>query len=192
MHSDFLEIATQFKEFKVRKKRLVADMAAGYEIFGEPPNQTFLFHKHDDVVAGEQVITLEVIKAVVFLAMYCEAYIWDLGASILGDQYAKKYLDKLDTFSKWVVIPRMLFGKGLDTGHHSMEKLRELIRWRNEFVHAKSKDATDLQRNLAKFQDDFKPLDEKIDLEGIFAGIDELFAQLRHLDPAGYHHFTWE
>lgn len=65
--------------------------------------------RQDEIHEGEDAMNREIIKAIVFLAMYCEAYIWDLAASVLGDNYTHKYLDKLDTFSKWVIIPEHYF-----------------------------------------------------------------------------------
>ncbi|MBD1425675.1 hypothetical protein [Sphingobacterium arenae] len=193
VHSHFLDIALASKrEVKILKKQLEDDIAAGYEIVGEGWNRSIIMYRHDEIMEGEDALTCEMIKSVVFLAMYCEAYIWDLAASLLGDNYAQKYLDKLDTFSKWVVIPRMLFGAGLDVGHHSMETLKELIRWRNNFVHSKSKNVKGIHENPDKFKDEFIPLDQKIDLEDIFNKIGELFLQLRKVDPAGLHKLRTE
>lgn len=143
--------------------------------------------RQDEIHEGEDAIDREIIKAIVFLAMYCEAYIWDLAASVLGDNYTHKYLDKLDTFSKWVIIHQLLFGESIDPGHHSMEKLKELIRWRNNFVHSKSKNGTGIQEDFSKFEHYFVPLGEQIDLDGMFKQISELFDELQKLDPAGIH-----
>lgn len=193
MHSYFLDIAlTSKKEVGILKKQLEDDIAAGYQIIGDEPNQRIIMNRHNEVVKSEEALTREIIKSVVFLAMYCEAYIWDLAASIMGDNYAKKYVDKLDTFSKWVIIPKLLFGVSLDVGHHSMEKLKELIRWRNNFVHSKSKDARDFPQTPDKFEKDFTPLDQQMDLDDIFNKISELFVELQKIDPEGSHNFRTE
>lgn len=76
---------------------------------------------------------------VCFSAMALESFIYDYAARFLGDGYTSKYLDKLDAVSKWLVVPRLITGKELDRGGQSMELLRDLVRQRNQMIHAKSR-----------------------------------------------------
>jgi hypothetical protein len=60
----------------------------------------------------------------------------------LTDQLPKSYfldhLDKLDVFSKWVVVPRIAAGSQLKKSDQAMQDLRWLIKERNRLVHFKS------------------------------------------------------
>jgi hypothetical protein len=77
-------------------------------------------------------------QTIVFSAMSCEAAIFDLAAIQLGDDYASKYLDKLDLVSKWVVVPPLICGRSMNTDGPAINALRELTRLRNALVHHKS------------------------------------------------------
>lgn len=77
-------------------------------------------------------------QTIVFSAMSCEAAIFDLAAIQLGDDYASKYLDKLDLVSKWVVVPPLICGRSMNVDGPAINALRELTRLRNALVHHKS------------------------------------------------------
>ena len=191
MHEYFLEIAlASYEVYQKLFDNLKLHKDKGGFLHEEGGAQQFFYHEHSKVFQYEQEITVEIIKAVVFLNMYCEAYIWDLGASVLGDSYAKKHLDKLDTLSKWVVIPRLLFGKSIDPGHHGLGSLKELIKWRNDFVHSKSKDGINLLRAPENYPKELVPLEEQIFLKAIFEGIRDLFIELDKTDPGNSHYLN--
>jgi len=76
---------------------------------------------------------------VVFSALTLEAYINHYGISRLSKNYFSKYLDKLDMFAKWIVIPKVVTGKQLDPGSVAMQDLDWLVTLRNNLVHYKSK-----------------------------------------------------
>jgi len=78
------------------------------------------------------------IKAVTFGAMCLESFIYDYAANSFSDTYVRKYLDKLELVSKWVVIPRLTTGKDFPRESKAFEDLRRLIKERNDLVHAKS------------------------------------------------------
>lgn len=99
----------------------------------------------------------------------------------------KKHLDKLDTLSKWIVIPKLLFCQQIDERHHSIGILKELIRLRNDFVHSKSKDGAAFIRNPQDYPGELVPLEDKINLYRIFDGIKDLFLQLDAMDPGNSH-----
>jgi hypothetical protein len=79
------------------------------------------------------------IIAIVFSAMYFEAFIYDYAASCLGDNYVKEHLDKLDFISKWLVIPKLITGKELSKKKQAYQTLKRLHKDRNSLVHLKSK-----------------------------------------------------
>ena len=77
-------------------------------------------------------------QSIVFSAMCLEAFIYDYAANNFTDTYAKKYLDKLDIASKWVIIPKMITGKDFPTDSQAFQDLQRLIKERNNIVHSKS------------------------------------------------------
>lgn len=85
------------------------------------------------------MIELASMVAVVFAALALEAFINDYGREKLSKAYFENYLDKLDLVAKWIVIPRFVLGKQLDSGSRGMNSLRWLVRLRNDLVHYKSK-----------------------------------------------------
>lgn len=76
---------------------------------------------------------------VIFCATSLEAYINHYAISHLSKNYLKTYLDKLDLFSKWIVIPRIITGTQLDPGCKALQELSWLITLRNRLVHSKSR-----------------------------------------------------
>jgi hypothetical protein len=76
---------------------------------------------------------------VVFSALTLEAYINHYGISRLSRNYFSNYLDKLDMIAKWIVIPKVVTGKQLDSGSAAMQDLDWLVTLRNKLVHYKSK-----------------------------------------------------
>jgi hypothetical protein len=75
---------------------------------------------------------------IIFCALSLEAYINDYAINRTSKSYLKNYLDKLDLYSKWVVIPRLLTGSQLDTAAQPMQDLDWLIKQRNKLVHFKT------------------------------------------------------
>ncbi len=60
----------------------------------------------DDLAKSSSIV-------IVFSAMAIEAYIYDYAARHFGDNFVKDNLDKLDTISKWIVIPKLITGRDL-------------------------------------------------------------------------------
>ena len=75
---------------------------------------------------------------IVFSAITLEAYIYDYAARYLTDSFVKDHLDKLDTFSKWVVVPALITGRELPPHPNWQGPLRQLIKTRNSIIHHKS------------------------------------------------------
>ena len=80
-----------------------------------------------------------VLIVVVFCATSLETYINHYAISHLSRSYFKKYLDKLDLLSKWIVIPRITTGAQLDAGSRPLQDLSWLITLRNKLLHHKSR-----------------------------------------------------
>lgn len=80
-----------------------------------------------------------VLAPIVFAAMCLEAFIYDYGASYLGDAYMKKHLDRLEIPSKLVVATKLVTGKDFPVGGQAFEGLKNLVKSRNRLVHFKSK-----------------------------------------------------
>lgn len=75
---------------------------------------------------------------VVFCALAVEGYIYDYAARNLGDSFVESHLDKLDVISKWVVIPKLITGKGFPKDSRGFQLLRQLVTNRNFIAHSKS------------------------------------------------------
>lgn len=56
----------------------------------------------------------------------------------MGDGFVSDHLDKLDTLSKWVIIPKLITGKSLPSEQKWLESLKKLIKIRNSIIHHKS------------------------------------------------------
>ena len=82
------------------------------------------------------------IISVVFSAMSIESFIYNYAASYLNDKYVKEHLDKLGVVDKWVIIPRLITGKQINKSECAFNLLKEVIGFRNEYVHNKSEPLT--------------------------------------------------
>ncbi|HIJ72316.1 MAG TPA: hypothetical protein HPP87_13320 [Planctomycetes bacterium] len=89
----------------------------------------------DEIEAMEQSYAI----VVVFAAMCMEAFIYDYAAQNLSGKFVKNHIDKLDLKPKWVIVPQLVTGKKFDTGSKAFELLVKLVKYRNELVHAKSR-----------------------------------------------------
>ncbi len=92
---------------------------------------------------------------VIFCGTSLEAYINYYGIRKLSKNYFSTYLDKLDLFSKWVVIPRIITGTQLDVGSKPLQDLAWLIALRNKLVHYKSRkiEVADIKNNIVLSND---------------------------------------
>lgn len=78
---------------------------------------------------------------IVFAMISVEAYVYDYAARHLKDSFVKKYIDKLDPLSKWVIVPKLITGKELPRGGEWFQLLKNLVRERNSIIHSKSSEA---------------------------------------------------
>ncbi len=93
-----------------------------------------------------------------FAAMCLEAFIYDYAATNFSDTYVKKYIDKLDLVSKWVVVPKLVLGKEFPRSSRSFSFIRSIKRERDKLVHSKSRPQLsdkERERELAKYT--FRP-----------------------------------
>lgn len=88
---------------------------------------------------------------IIFSAMTIEAYIYDYAARHLGDTYVKDHLDKLDTLSKWIVIPKLVTGIEIPRNDNWRKLLTRLIKARNSVVHYKSSEPPAPLPNMRKY-----------------------------------------
>jgi hypothetical protein len=115
------------------------------------------------------------IIVVVFSAMAIEAYIYDYAARNLGDTFVKDHLDKLDTLSKWIIIPELVTGKEMPRHENWRELLTKLIKTRNSITHHKSSNPSvgDAKKYLKKLSDEsdiiFETARQSINLLGVLA-----------------------
>jgi hypothetical protein len=93
----------------------------------------------DKVHTHEMNIRDNGVVVIIFSALCLEAAAYDYAAIHLGDSYTKKYLDKLDPVSKWIIIPRLIIGTSFNQDGIAITTLSKLIKSRNSLVHAKSK-----------------------------------------------------
>jgi len=82
----------------------------------------------------------------------------------LGDVFVKDHLDKLDTLSKWILIPKLITGSELPRQQKWFELLKKLIKTRNSIIHHKSSEgptrSTDIQQYFKKQETDIEFLYE--------------------------------
>ncbi len=118
---------------------------------------------------------------IVFAAFAAEAAINAYGVRRLTGSYFNDHLDKLDTKSKWVVIPRMVTGTPFPKDRNVYNLLKQTMDWRNMLVHPKSPMMNDFQKeaearlNVTGDLIAFVPQAIKM--------LDELAATAKELDP---------
>lgn len=120
---------------------------------------------------------------IVFCALSLEAFINDYAIDHLSKSYLEKYLDKLDLYAKWVVIPRFLTGSQLDTGAKPMQDLDWLIKQRNKLVHFKTETL-----GLSELDDKLDLYNEKTARKAILT-VKNIVLALHNIDKRA--HETW-
>jgi hypothetical protein len=136
----------------------------------------FYHPEYENYKATHKKADRDYLSSFLFLSLFLEAYIYDFAARRLSDSYVTKYLDKLDVISKWIIIPKLITGKELDTSRHSFAILKQIFSLRNKFVHHKTSEIT-IER-VAKYNS----LDELIKLSDILSAIADIFKQLDKID----------
>ena len=119
-------------------------------------------------------------QVIVFLTMYLEAYIWDQGATYLGEKTMER-LDKLGPQDKWDIIPRLLLDKPFSIKAHHQGYLKSLLQERNRLIHHKSVDVWPYigkQIPLKEMPKDLIDFWDRIDLRRYFEVARHLTASL--------------
>ncbi|MGE4490018.1 MAG: hypothetical protein AB7E95_10795 [Kiritimatiellales bacterium] len=108
--------------------------------------------KKTDFIKDPEVwdISTEVSKqysvAIVFAQAFLESFIFDYSSEFLGADYFVDYLDKLDTLSKYIIVPELISGKATDRNSTGINWLREIVRYRNDMIHSKSFIGNDIEK----------------------------------------------
>jgi hypothetical protein len=106
----------------------------------------------------EDELSKSVAIVITFSVMVLESYIYDYAARHLTDTFVKDHLDKLDTFSKWVIIPSLITGREIPQQSNWRGLLKKAIKARNSIIHYKSSQPPTLFHNkkqyIEKLQED--------------------------------------
>ena len=131
---------TEFDKLNPKVQKAREELSVFLSSCDDPENPPADYHmKYMELDPIEEARDQSCIIAVVFTAMYFEAFIYDYAASCVGDRYTKNHLDKLDFISKWVVVPRLVTGNEISKSGRAYESLKKLHKDRNSLVHLKSK-----------------------------------------------------
>ena len=129
----------------------------------EPQKRTIEVRLAGAVISDEKIplefelmnIDIELAKlgsiTIVFTMISVEAYIYDYAARHFTDSFVKKYIDKLDPISKWVIVPKLVTGKELSRGGEWFKLLKDLVRERNSIIHSKSSQPPSAAREARKY-----------------------------------------
>lgn len=79
---------------------------------------------------------------IVFSVMMIKSYVYDYAARHLRDSYVKKHLDRLDTLSQWIKIPKLITEKELSQPQLWASPLEKIIKLRNKITHHKTQDVS--------------------------------------------------
>lgn len=77
--------------------------------------------------------------SVIFSALTLEAFINNYGIEHFSRNYFGKHLDKLPAVSKWIIIPKLVTGRALDSDSQPYEQLKRLFKRRDFLVHYKTR-----------------------------------------------------
>jgi len=172
----------RFLSFSLRNYKELKINIVDYNNTQEPqPDEDYFESKKHKL---EEKIFENYLLIIVFISMFMESYIYDYGARILGDNYIKKHIDKLDVISKWVIIPKIITTKEIDKKRHSFEIFKKVISLRNKITHWKSykgsQDKLMREATEPKFYEQIDPLI-------IFESILDIFKQLENIDNVDSH-----
>lgn len=104
----------------------------------------------------EENLTKKVSSVVVFCAMAIESFLNDYAAAALNDNNYYKCYDSLSIASKFQLIVQFILRKEFDKGKEPYGLLSKLTTSRNELVHNKSQDFSEILENPEKFQGEKK------------------------------------
>lgn len=93
----------------------------------------------DYVCEKNAAIQRSAMVSVIFSALTLEAFINNYAIERFSRSYFDNHLDKLNPVSKWVLVPKLITGKAIDTDGQPYERLKKLFKLRDRLVHYKTK-----------------------------------------------------
>lgn len=88
---------------------------------------------------------------IVYSALCLESLINDYCVFRKSSTYFKNHIDKLDTPSKWLLVPKIITNKEISSDSETYELIKDLYSLRNSLVHPKSKEVDiDSDDNIIK------------------------------------------
>ena len=172
----FERLDPEFKKIKKEIDSIVSECDSPED----PPDEYYL--KHLEIEPIEEERDQSCIIAVVFTAMYFEAFIYDYAASCLGDNYSKEHLDKLDFIAKWMVIPRLVTGKEISKSGQAYQALKQLHRDRNSLVHLKSREMNFNAEEMANFLAQ-REIEIQASVKNCRLALEQVVEELLEIDP---------
>lgn len=121
-------------------------------------------------------------NVIVYSAMCLESLINDYCVIRKSKTFFNNYIDKLDTISKWKVVPELMTGNSIPEGHHSFELLKKLFKLRNRMVHPKSKEFDWSIKDPQYFATSYDELELK-NIDDCIESIKIITNQLYLIDP---------
>jgi len=109
-----------------------------YVVCKEKLNSTHADIRDDSIWNASIEVSKHLSVAVVFAHAFLESFIFDYGSEFLGSDYFINYLDKLDTLSKYIVVPELISEKEVNQTSGAINRLREIVKYRNALIHSKS------------------------------------------------------
>ena len=113
----------------------------------------------------------------IFCALTLEAFINSYGISSFSKSYFENHLDRLNPVSKWLIIPKLLTGKQINTDGPGYELLKETFKLRDKLVHYKSR-----KKKLSELMEEQDWVTEKHAQRSI-EGVTAIVQELKSIDP---------
>jgi hypothetical protein len=119
-------------------EQLINDYTQAWDKLQKATSEEDKLEKAVEVMTLGLDIEKKSLIVITFSAMAIEAYIYDYALEHFSANFTEKFLDKLDTVSKWVIIPQLVTGKEFPRDGQAFQLLKELVVERNKIIHHKS------------------------------------------------------
>jgi hypothetical protein len=130
----------------------------------------------DFVSEKNAAIQRSAMVVVVFSALTLEAFINHYGIERVSRSFFDNRLDKLDPVSKWLILPKLIVGRQLDTDGQAYELLKGLFKLRNKLVHYKTR-----EKGIDELKDEDWVREEEA--HSAIQAVNKLVEELKRLDP---------
>lgn len=120
---------------------------------------------------------------IVFSAMCLESLINDYCVINKSATYFKKHIDRLDTPTKWLIVPKLITNKEISTDSQAFQMIKELFTLRNNLVHPKSREFETDNEDIKDFEKEFSDLLTK-GVQSSYRTIKEATKALYQVDPS--------